>query len=223
MDKAAVFAEIIKQRRSVRAFQANPVPEHTLKTVFELAQRAPSNCNTQPWQVALVSGATLEGLRAELPKVWQAGGMTMDFPYDGSYEGVYKTRQYDAARTLYDAMGIERSDKPARQEQFMRNFTFFGAPHCAFLFLPEPFGLREAADLGMYAQNLMLSMAAHGIASVPQTALGFFANTLREALDIPESQKLMFGISFGFEDGAAPENKALTDRAIFEDVVKQYN
>ncbi len=222
MDQAEVFANIVKQRRSVRAFQSQPVADETLRAVFELAQRAPSNCNTQPWQLAVVSGEKIERLREVLPEVWTSGGVSMDFPYDGTYEGVYKERQYDAARTLYDAMGIKREDKTARQAQFMQNFRFFDAPHCAFLFLPEPFGLREAADLGMYAQTLMLSMSAHGIASVPQTALGFFANTLREELDIAENQKLMFGISFGYEDSSAPENTAKTARAELAETVRFY-
>lgn len=103
----------------------------------------------------------------------------MDFPYDGAYEGVYKERQYASAQALYDAVSITRADKAARHTQFMRNFTFFDAPHGAFLFLPEPFGLREAADLGMYAQTLMLALTAHGLSSCPQTALSFQADFVR--------------------------------------------
>ena len=110
---------------------------------------------------------------------------------------MYKERQYGSAQALYDAVGIERKDKVRRQEQFMRNFSFFDAPHVAFLFLPEPFGLREAADLGMYAQTLMLGMVAHGLGSCPQTALSFEADLIRETLGIDASNKLLFGISFG--------------------------
>ena len=113
----------------------------------------------------------------------------MDFPYDGVYEGVYKERQHGSAQALYDAVSITREDKAARHEQFMRNFTFFDAPHVAFLFLPEPFGLREAADLGMYAQTLMLALTAHGLGSCPQTALSFQADYVREQLGIDAEQQ----------------------------------
>lgn len=223
MSQAEVFASIIKARRSVRAYLPKPVDEQTLQSVFELAQRAPSNCNTQPWTVAVVSGAKLDRLRERLPKAFSEQKISMDFPYEGKYEGVFKERQYDAARVLYDSMGIERSDKAGRTAQFMRNFSFFDAPHCVLLFLPEVFGLREAADVGMYAQNLMLSMVAHGLGCVPQTALGFFAVDFREELGIDPSQKLLFGISFGYEDPQAPENKAWTSRAALDEAVQFYS
>ncbi|MGL4566395.1 MAG: nitroreductase, partial [Halioglobus sp.] len=183
-EQARVFEQVVRGRRSLRAFLPNPVTTTTLEKVFEVAQRAPSNCNTQPWVTHVASGASLRHLSEEMPRRFMAGEMSLDFPYDGVYQGVYKERQYGSAQALYDAANIERSDKVRRQEQFMRNFSFFDAPHAAFLFLPEPFGLREAADLGMYAQTLMLAMTAHGLGSCPQTALSFEANFIREALGI---------------------------------------
>ena len=135
------------------------------------------------------------------------------------YEGVYRDRQYGAAQSLYAAANIERADKIARNEQFMRNFTFFDAPHVAFLFLPEPFGLREAVDLGMYAQTLMLTLTAHGLGSCPQTALGFQADYVREQLGIASDTKLVFGISFGHPDADDPVNACVTERAALADAV----
>ncbi|WP_372765455.1 nitroreductase [Litorivivens sp.] len=210
---AAQFQTLVRERRSVRAFLKQPVADTVLASVFETAQQAPSNCNTQPWNVAVVSGAAKERLKARISSDFVQGKMTMDFPYDGKYEGVYKERQYDAAKQLYDALGISREDKAARGEAFYRNFEFFGAPHVAFLFLPEHFGIREAADLGMYAQNLMLSLSAHGLASCPQTALSFFADQIREELGVDSSNKLLFGISFGYEDQNHPANNCVTGRA----------
>jgi nitroreductase len=207
------FDTIVAERRSLRAFLPTPVPQDMLQHIFNVAQRAPSNCNTQPWVTHVVSGGVLEQLRKDMPERFLSGNFSMDFPYDGSYTGVYKERQYGAAQALYDAVGIKREDKPGRQAQFMRNFTFFDAPHVAFLFLPEPFGLREAADLGMYAQNLMLTLTAHGFGSCPQTALSFQADFVREQLGVAASNKLVFGISFGYPDADSPANRCGTDRA----------
>ncbi|MEZ5502229.1 MAG: nitroreductase family protein [Halioglobus sp.] len=86
-------------------------------------------------------------------------------------------------------------------------------------FLPEPFGLREAADLGMYAQTVMLAMTAHGLGSCPQTALSFQADYVREVLGIAASNKLLFGLSFGYPDWDAPANACLTERATVADTV----
>ena len=219
LDQAHTFSTIVRQRRSLRAFLPTPLSEAELQAIFTDAACAPSNCNTQPWVVHVVSGAKLEALRQVLPDNFIAGRISMDFPYDGVYEGIYKTRQYAAAQALYDAMDIPREDKARRQEAFMRNFTFFDAPHVAFLFLPEPFGLREACDLGMFAQTLMLAMTARGLGSCPQTALGFQADQLRSALQVDPAHKLMFGISFGHPDPAAAANLCATDRAALGDFV----
>lgn len=218
-EQARIFDEVVAARRSLRAFLPEPVNPATLEAVFSAAQRAPSNCNTQPWIVHVASGPVLQKLREEMPAKFMSGDISMDFPYDGSYEGVYKERQYGAAQALYDSVDIAREDKAGRHEQFMRNFVFFDAPHVAFLFLPEPFGLREAADLGMYAQTLMLAMTAHGLGSCPQTALSFQANFIREQLGVDAGNKLLFGISFGHPDPEAPANTCMTDRAALADTV----
>jgi nitroreductase len=218
-DPAAIFDDIVAARRSLRAFLPRPVDAETLDRIFSVAQRAPSNCNTQPWVTHVASGAKLEKLRKEMPDRFMSGNFSMDFPYDGVYEGVYKERQYGAAQALYDSVGIPREDKAKRHEQFMRNFIFFDAPHAAFFFLPEPFGLREAADLGMYAQTLMLTLTAHGLGSCPQTALSFQADYLREELGIAANNKLIFGLSFGYPDPDDPANACVTDRATVPDAV----
>lgn len=210
---AEPFTKVVESRRSVRGFLSTPVNDVLLTSVFELAQRAPSNCNTQPWQVHVVSGEKLEQLRRLLPANTLQGKMTLDYPYEPKYNGIYQERQYDAANRMYGALNLERKDKAQRQEVFLRNYHFFGAPHVAFLFLPEQFGLREAADVGMYAQTLMLALTAHGLASCPQTSLGFHADAVRECLGISADNKLLFGISFGFEDSSDPINEARIGRA----------
>lgn len=206
--------EAVRQRRSVRAFHAREVPEATLRQIFSLAQLAPSNCNTQPWLVHVVSGAKCHQLRQRLT---QAGmdptQYGPDFPYDGNYPGIYKSRQHDAAAQLYGAMGIARDDRAGRGRAALRNFTLFDAPHAAFVFLPEHFGVREAADCGIYAQTLMLLLTAHGLASCPQAALSFHPKIVREELGLPNSLRLLFGLSFGYEDTDAAANHCRVGRA----------
>lgn len=219
-DPLNVFEQIIKGRRSVRGFLPKSVPRAELEKVFALAQQSPSNCNTQPWHAVVVSGSRCDKLRDIFSDAMMKGEISMDFPYDGVYEGVYKSRQHGSARALYEAMGITREDKAGRGEAFMRNFRFFDAPHVVFLLLPEKFGIREATDLGMYAQSLMLSMTAHGLASCPQTALSFQADQLRQELDLENDLKLLFGISFGYEDSDHAANQCRVDRAATEDVVQ---
>ena len=215
-DQLQAFTDVVNNRRSVRGFLNKAVPATLLTQVFELAQKAPSNCNTQPWQVTIASGVARDTLAKKLSESVMTGKFSMDFDYQGNYQGVYKERQHAAAKSLYAALGIAREDKDKRNEAFFENFNFFAAPHVAFLFLPEVFGIREAADVGMYAQNLMLSLTAHGLASCPQTALSFDADTVREVLGVDASNKLLFGISFGYEDKEHHANRCRVGRAALQ-------
>ena len=217
-DPTQVFLDVVSRRRSMRDFKPDPVPRELIESVFGTAQRAPSNCNTQPWFVHVVTGETLEQLRQELPAKFAAGEIALDFPYDGQYEGVYKERQYASAAALYDSLGIARDQKAERNAWFMRNFSFFDAPAVAFFTLPTGFGLREACDLGMFAQTVMLGLTAHGLGSCPQTALAFLANVIRPALSLGDHEQLMFGMSFGFPTDTAV-NEVTTERASLGDVV----
>ena len=219
-ERAAIFSAIAEERRSVRAFKPEAIPGDVLRSIFADALRAPSNCNTQPWFVHVATGETLEALRKELPERFVAGDLSLDHPYDGKYEGVYRDRQHASARVLYDALGISREQKAERQSWFLNNFRFFGAPAVAFFTLPGQFGLREACDLGMFAQTVMLGCTARGLGSCPQTALGFLANVIKPAMAIPDDQKLLFGLSMGYVDEAAPENDARTERAALEELVR---
>lgn len=214
-----VFADIVQRRRSVRGFLATRLPVNQLQAIFSLACLAPSNCNTQPWLVYVISGDILRRTRKALIKSVHDGERTQDFSdnFDKYPPGAPLTRKFDSATRLYQAMNIDRCDKEGRQQALMRNFNFFGAPHVAFLCLPEWAGAREAADLGIYAQTLMLAMTAHGVGSCPQGAVGLYVEPIKRMLGIPEAHKLMFAISFGLEDSSMPANAARTPRAPLEE------
>jgi nitroreductase len=213
--------EAVHSRRSVRGFLPREVPERVLQEVFSLAQRAPSNCNVQPWTPHVVSGEALKRLGEALV----AAGMRdqpikPDWPADGVFNGIYRDRQVDAARALYGAMEVARQDRVGRRLAYIRNHAFFDAPHAVFIFMAEPFDTREATDIGMYAQTVMLLLTARGIASCAQGALGLFPDIVREHLGVPPNLRLLFGISFGYEDPNVKANAARVGRAPIDDVVR---
>ncbi|HEX7819532.1 MAG TPA: nitroreductase [Sphingobium sp.] len=219
-DSFGTLRDLALARRSIRGFRANPVPDAVLRDALALAQQAPSNCNTQPWDVHLVSGAALERVRAALVEASSAGRPVVeDFPQHAGYRGVHRDRQIGSAKALYGALGIERGDKAGRIKAALDNFRFFGAPHAAFVFLSEHYGVREAADCGMFAQTLMLALAARGVGSCAQGAIGHRADIVRAELGVADSQRLLFAIAIGQEDAAHPANAARTDRAAVDDAV----
>lgn len=213
-DETLSFRETIRTRRSVRGFLGNPVPLSIIREVLEDAQYAPSNCNTQPWNTHIVRGEKLRQLSRILHVKNDAGEFTPDFTFDqNDYYGEYRKRNDALGKAYYEAMNVMREDKEGRHRVGAMNYSFFNAPQVAFLFMPS-FGdnVRVAGDIGMYGQTFLLSLAARGLGGIPQTALGFFAQTIREFLGVPDELKLLFGISFGYPDEAAPGNRFRMDR-----------
>ncbi|MDD9302851.1 MAG: nitroreductase family protein [Desulfobacter sp.] len=190
-----------------------PVPEKTLKEIFSQAQNSPSNCNVQPWQTYVVSGAKKNELKDLLiQEVITKMRPNPDFDWQVKYEGVHKDRQYESAFALYDAMGIDRKDKDAHSMAMLRNWSFFDAPHAAFFVMEKYLGLMGAVDLGIYAQSLALLMNEKNISCCMQGALGQFPDPVRTFFNYPESQGVLFGMSFGYADQNADVNKTRTDR-----------
>lgn len=137
------------------------------------------------------------------------------------YPGVYLGRARAQGTAYHDAIGIAREAIEDRRMAARYNLTFFGAPHVALMFMPEVGdNVRVAADIGMYAQTFLLALTAHGLGGIPQTMLGYFADTARDCLKIDRSMKMLFGISFGYPDGAAAANiYRITKAPVDENVI----
>ena len=205
--------DAIYSRRSVRGFQDKPVPAEVLDRIFTIAQQAPSNCNVQPWKVYVASGQLKDRLRQQM-RDNTASGVTPnpDYEYRGDFQNEYRKRQVECAVALYSEMGIERHDKEGRKHAVLRNFEFFDAPHIAFIGMDPAFGTTVAIDVGMWAQTLMLTMVAFGIHSCPMGTMRNYPDLVREAFDIQDGTKILFGISFGYEDESVPANRTRTSR-----------
>jgi nitroreductase len=207
------LTELLENRFSVRAFLDKPVPEKTLKEIFATAQLAPSNCNVQPWQIYVVSGSKKDELKDKLMETLMIGNPpNPDFDWKVYYEGVHRERQFESANALYGSMGIERSDKEARMNAMIRNWSFFDAPHVLFFTMEKYLNIMGAVDMGIYAQTLTLLMSEKGIGSCFQGALGQFPDPVRTFLNIPDDRGILFGMSFGYADEKAVVNRTRTDR-----------
>jgi nitroreductase len=204
---------LIRNRRATRAFRPDEVPADTMRAVFELAGHAPSNSNTQPWHVEVVSGAARDRLADALVAAHAAGAQSVDFPYrEGLFQGRLATRRAEFGAQLYETLGIPRGETDLLEGYNTKSLRFYGAPHVAMLFAPAETEARIAADMGIYAQTLLLAMAAYGIASCPQALLSFYADTVRSELGVTDG-RLLLGVSFGYADEMAPVNTVRPPRA----------
>ena len=175
----------------------------------------------QPWQILVASGATRDLLREKMMAAVKDGlPPNQDFKSSGKPIGkLWKDRRRECAAVLYRAMDITWEDKKARGAAAFRNFELFDAPHVAFICSDEAFSLARAWDIGMYAQTLMLAMTANGLGSCAQGTMGHYPEFVREAFNLGEEVKVLFGISFGYEDKSMKVNTALTERSSIEDTV----
>jgi len=201
-------SQAIKQRRSIRAYSDKTVDLTLIKKIFTQAQDSPSNCNTQPWHVTVVSGKVRDNIEKAMVKEIMSGAKPSPHfkPGDQDLKNEYRKRQIDCAISLYDAMDIKYEEKDKRQQLMLRNWQFFGAPHAAFFSMPKTMREVNSVDMGIYLQTVMLLMTENGLASCPQGALAMYPDAVYEVANIPEDSAIMFGLSFGYAASDEPIN-----------------
>ncbi len=209
-------AQALIERRSVRAFRPEPIPDETLRRIFTDAQRAPSWCNIQPWRAWVASGETRDRLVSGLTQAATTIGPHPDEPFPTEYPDPYGTHRKACGGALYQAMGVERGDGPGRQAAWMRNFVAFDAPHVAICGFDRRFGIYGALDVGCWLQSIMLAATSLGVATCAQASLVLYPSVAREVLGIGDDVRLVFGIGLGFEDETAAANRCRTTREPIE-------
>ena len=73
--------------------------------------------------------------------------------------------------------------------------------------------------MGLFAQSLMLAAKDKGISTVPQAFATNYASDIKKFLSIPETKRLILGISVGHADMEAPANQYRSQRAETDEFV----
>ncbi|MCM2562687.1 nitroreductase [Lutimaribacter sp. EGI FJ00015] len=209
----ATLLDLLSQRHSCRGFRPDPLPADTITRIVETAQRVPSWCNAQPWQVSVtqppatkrLSTALLEAVEHEAPKP--------DLDWPSQYTGIYQERRRTCGFQLYEAVGIARDDRAGRTQQMLENYRFFNAPHVAIISSEADLGAYGAMDSGGFVAAFTLAAQALGVATIPQAAIAAYAPTVRAVLNIPDTRLILCGIALGLEDPDHPANTFRTERA----------
>lgn len=214
------FERLAGARRSCRSFLPESLPEDLIDQILTTAQRAPSWNNVQPWQILVTrDDGTARFRQMMLAKANAADPARRDFPFPREYAGDYLQRRRSCGFQLYAAIGIQRGDKAAYAAQTMRNFAFFGAPHVAIVTTEEALGVYGAVDCGGYVSHFMLAAASLGVGTIAQGALAEYAADIRDYFSLPDSRRVVCGISFGWPDHSHPANSFATERAALSEVV----
>lgn len=206
--------QALQQRKSVRAFLPKEVEPDKIESLLTAASQAPSGANTQPWQVAVVSGHTKQILQEKLIKCFQEGDRgKADYQYyPKEWETPYKQRRINCGQQLYDSLEIGRHDKQRRLDQWAANYRAFDAPVMLLFFLDEIMEDGSFLDYGMFLQSLMLAAVELGLATCPQASYADYATVIKTSLGYPKETLLLCGIALGYEDPEAAINTYRTPR-----------
>ena len=220
IDAASVDAAITS-RMSARAFLPQAVPRSTLEHILQVASRAPSGTNTQPWKVYVLQGASRDSLvdkvcaahdalRAD-PSLAEQYREEYDY-YPEKWVSPYIDRRRENGWGLYGLLGIGKGDKDKMHLQHQRNFRFFDAPVGLMFTLDKVMGRGSLVDYGMFLQNIMVAARAQGLHTCPQAAWNGFARIILPHIGAADNEMLVCGMALGFADPADPVNGFHTPR-----------
>lgn len=213
------LSRILAARHSCRAFRPDPVARPEIERILTAAQRVPTWCNSQPWQVVVTSGAETDRLRAALIHEAMTAEQNPDLPFPTAYTGERQERRRTCGWQLYDAVGVTKGDRAASARQMMENFTFFGAPHVALVTSATELGGYGALDCGGFITGFTLAAQALGVATIAQAAPAGFSPFLHDWFDLGSERMVLAVVSFGYADPDHPANSFRTDRAPLSDWV----
>ncbi|MFN4359899.1 MAG: nitroreductase [Hylemonella sp.] len=221
--------EAIRTRMSVRAFTAQPVEPALIREILELAGRAPSGTNTQPWRVYVLRGASRDTLVQQVCAAHDAlrANPALAAEYREAYDyypeqwvSPYIDRRRENGWGLYGLLGIGKGDKDKMHAQHQRNFRFFDAPVGLMFTVDRVMGRGSLVDYGMFLQNLMLAARARGLHTCPQAAWNGFAKIILPHIGASPEEMLVCGMALGYADTSAIVNTFHTPRVPVEDYTR---
>jgi nitroreductase len=220
---ASQLSEFLASRRSTRDFIPDkPVPDELLHELLRDALTAPSWSNTRPFTVAIATGEVRDRISKEFLARWDAlsagrngnwfakarlfatryGLPTSNKEMGKPYVGELKGRAARVGKELYEALGINRADRIARDAQWAKNYEFFGAPTELFIYIHKSLGVWAASDAGLMMENLMLSAHARGLGTCAQGAVGLWDDVVRKEFAVSGDYRLLTGLAIGYPSDA---------------------
>ncbi len=211
----------IRSRMSVRAFTPQAVARADIETILEVASRAPSGTNCQPWRVYVLQGASRDSLvdqvcaahdalRAD-PALAESYREEYDY-YPEKWVSPYIDRRRENGWGLYGLLGIGKGDKDKMHAQHQRNYRFFDAPVGLMFTIDRVMGRGSLVDYGAFMQSIMVAARGRGLHTCPQAAWNGFAKIIMPHIGAGEGEMLVCGMALGYADADAPVNGFVTPR-----------
>lgn len=220
------FSQFLASRRSTRDFLGTPIPQEILDQILSDSLTAPSWSNTRPFKVAVATGEVRDRISTEFLSRWNVlskilrkgifnklriiysryGLPTSNRGIAKPYPVELKPRAERVGREMYETFGVARGDRPARDQQWAKNYSFFGAPVELFIYVHKSLNIYAASDAGLMMQNLMLSAHAHGLGTCAQGAVAIWDDVVRQEFEVPSDYRLLCGVAIGYPSDSPINN-----------------
>jgi nitroreductase len=202
----SILDTVLRARKSVRAFRADPVPRHRLVEILEAARAAPSNFNSQPWRVHVLTGKAKQALADALLQAHVGKTVPLFSPFPQPMPQDCESRVNEFGRRLYASLGVDRTDTAGRARVSGRNFVFFDAPLGLIFTIHSALTKHSWLDYGLFIQSLMLAAQVRGLATCPQVSFVRFQSLIAEHLGLGPDELVTCGMSLGYADEEAAVN-----------------
>ncbi|MEB8434268.1 nitroreductase [Cocleimonas sp. KMM 6892] len=212
-------SDALKQRKSVRAYMDKPVEDEKIQAVLEAARYSPSGTNTQPWQVAVVTGNSKLSLQDKIETAFRGGDRgKADYDYyPTEWVSPFKDRRKECGLLMYSTLGITREDTDRQMDQWAANYRSFDAPVMLLFFMDKIMERGSFMDYGMFLQSIMLAAEEQGLATCPQASLADYPHIIKPELGYDDNTVLLCGIALGYEEKGALVNSYRTSRLEVEE------
>lgn len=237
MNKPEDFSQFLASRRSTRDFLDTPVSPEVIAQILKDSLTAPSWSNTRPFKVAVASGLVRDRISSEFLSRWSVlskimrkgifnklrilysryGLPTSNRSIAKPYPSELKPRAERVGREMYESFGVTRGDRNARDQQWAKNYSFFGAPVELFIYVHKSLHIYAASDAGLMMQNLIMSAHAHGLGTCAQGAVAIWDDVVRKEFEVPKNYRLLCGISLGYPSNS-PINEFNANRIDVEEL-----
>ena len=132
-EQTAAIDDAITTRHSMRAFLPTEVPRGLIEDLLQVAARAPSGTNTQPWQVHVLMGTAKARLSERIMAAYddpeELSTHSEEYAYyPRQWASPYVDRRRKVGWDLYGLLNITKGDKSRMHDQHGRNYSFFDAP-----------------------------------------------------------------------------------------------
>jgi nitroreductase len=213
--------EAIKTRKSIRAFKPDLIPREVLTELLDVARWAPSDANTQPWEFIVLTGNVLDELNHAMVEKSHSKDMKPHPDIEMFFipaRGAYAKRHQIFFKQVLGIIEPEEG-KSKMKKWFELSVCNYGAPARIIIVADKSASGWFIFDTGLITQTIALAAQEYWLGTCILGGAAAYPEEMRRITSIPESKRMIIGITIGYPDWDHPLNSLRTEREPIEELV----